>query len=141
MRLTLAVGLIMLFSLGCGNGEVRVEHTVVSNISRVFMHLPGEYTFFVEAQDNKVSQLKIKSHGKNVTIVEDLKKGEPIRVEYSNCRGYQGCLRIPANFSYWSVFVDDLTIHLHTSSEIDGAGWERKFGKNRTEKGTTDVIE
>lgn len=136
-------GLVVLLFSGCASksNEERVKHTVVSDITRVFMHQPSDYTFFVRTSGDKIGRLRVVTGETDLTILEDAQKDQPIRIEYDNCNfDKNGCLAIPEGFSYWSISVDHLTIHLHSSSEVGGAGWEKIVGK-KTIRGNTTVVE
>jgi hypothetical protein len=138
----LLFGFLTIFLAGCATTATeKVEPTVVSGISRVFMHEPGNFTFLVEHIDTKkLGQLRVSTYGNYVTIVEDLSEDQPISVVYS-CSKYTGqsdeksyqCRTVPSNFSNWNVRAGRLTIHLHSAKEIDGAGWNHgKFGRGQT---------
>ncbi|MDP3792528.1 MAG: hypothetical protein Q8Q89_02245 [bacterium] len=134
---------LVLFLFGCEERtreNTNPESTVVSGITRILMHETNSFTFLVERADtHKVGQLRI--YASKTTLFSDLKEDEPIRVEY-RCRSssrneYYQCKSIPADFSIWSTHPAELTIHLHSTKEVDGGGWNHgKFGQ-----GSTTVIQ
>jgi hypothetical protein len=111
--------------------------TRVSDISQILMHEPGHYTFLVDQPGRKISQLEIRT-GEPITILRDLDNATVINITY-RCMYKKACLPIPENFSRWSLVATDLTIHLHSAEEINGAGWSQMEGKVRRE-GQTQVV-
>ena len=107
------------------------ELTKVSGISRILMHEPGHYTFLVEHSSGKVGQLEIHTGNVAVTMLRDLELDEPTRIEIL-CRG-RSCKPLPKDFSTWRMYPSTLTIHLSSTKDVDGAGWNHgKFGRGQT---------
>lgn len=130
--------------LGSKNKEPPKTITV-SGITRVFMHEPGRYSFLVEHnQHGKVGHLHTLttcSEYANIQILKDLPNPEdPIWIEIlCGCSPvYRTCKQIPPNFSFWEISqFGKLTIHLHSTKQVNGSGWNHgKFGS-----GTTVVVE
>ena len=136
----LFTALTAVFVAGCGDGLRPVSPTVVSGITRVFMHEPGRFTFIVQHAEadtlTKLGQLRIQVYRNYVTMLEDLKDDEPIRIEYSCGTRHNNprqCKPIPVGFSNWNLHASQLTIHLHSAQELDGGGWNHgKHGRGQT---------
>lgn len=120
--------LLILMCTGCSS---RTEQVVTLNIdSRILMHERDNYTFFVHFESTQeVGQLNIRSDQNSTKILTDLKEGEPDRIQYK-CRCDH---HIPEKFSVWSTGAESLVIHLHSLTEVNGAGWNHgKFGSGQT---------
>ena len=107
--------------------------TIMSNISQVLMHEPTNYTFLVDHGDNTTGQLQLNGVYLPVKIIRDVEENKPISITFF-CQNGRTCKDIPSNFSRWRVlYVTNLTIHLHSAIEINGAGWTHgKQGKGET---------
>lgn len=104
----------------------------VSNIERVLMHEPGNFTFIVKNKDGSFGQLHLSSRGSlGVKLLNNLATDEPIRVEYM-CKIQ--CKDVPENFSAWFVVAKSVRVYIHSAKDINGAGWNHgKHGRGQTE--------
>ncbi len=99
---------------------------VITNVVRVFLHEPPHhYSVMSRGKDKKLILHDLNMLGE-VSVYED----------------------VPAEKSMWATYVDNVSIsventaeiHVHSVSEINGAGWAAKRGK-QTVNGTTVVVE
>jgi hypothetical protein len=131
----LSLSFLTISFVGCSTKIVK--STVVSGITRVFMHEPGHFTFIVQNTETKIlGQLRVEVYSDQVTMLEDLRDDESVRVEYF-CGFHREqpkqCKPIPTDFSNWNLHASQLTIHLHSAKELDGGGWNHgKFGRGQT---------
>ncbi len=99
----------------------RIEH-----IQRVFMHDTDEYSFMTLNTDTGKMRT-VKRYAESVELVRDVPLEQEMWAEYVNTGG---CMREQADNG-------TLTIHLHFSTEVEGAGWDRGEHGN----GATQPIE
>jgi len=100
----------------------------MDGVSRVMMHEPSRYTILVEKPDGVVAQYTFGQGccGNVPEIYRDVPVGQPMWIEYRT-----------GNPDTNRAFDQLLTIHVHSVSNINGAGWNHgKFGR-----GDTTVVE
>ena len=112
--------LLAFLLFGCG--DARRER--IEGVQRVMMHDTDAYSLMVS--DGAGAARMRKFYADTVTFVRDVPEDRPMWAEYftdGGCRaGGSG---------------DMLTIHLHGSAEVEGAGWNHGKGGH----GRTDVVE
>ncbi len=99
----------------------------IDHVQRVFMHDTDEYTFMVQNPDTGTMRME-KRHANSVTLVRDVPPDKEMWAKYVNTGG---CGEDGTGIN------GTLTIHLHFSTEVEGAGWDRGKSGN----GTTQPIE
>lgn len=101
---------------------------MISGIERILMHKPGEFTFIQRSKGTNTLILHtLTCEPKQITLITDVGPEKLSWVEYTTINpAWDSCLK--------------MVIHLHSSDEINPAGWSRRVGK-RTEQGTTVEIE
>jgi hypothetical protein len=107
---------------GCGDcAKEQVPEVIrLEGQLRILMHEQGRYTIFEEMPNGLVRQhsFEICRDHKDPVITHGLPVKQPTWVEYQREQG--GCNRL-------------IAIHLHSVSEINGAGWNHgKFGRGQT---------
>lgn len=96
----------------------------LDGITRVLMHEPGRYTFLIEQDGGRVAQRTIgQMPCTNVPeLFHDVPAGQPMWAEYHTRRSGKR-----------DVCDALLTIHIHSVTDINGAGWNHgKFGSGQT---------
>lgn len=109
------------------------ESKRVDNIQRVFMQSESTYLFMITNEDGThiVSYKAV-----NVLFLKDVPPEQPIYAElYSN--GYNNCNDGSGDENGYGKWWGKLTIHIHGTAEIEGAGWDQ--GKQG--HGTIHVVE
>ena len=100
---------------------------IIENVVRIFMHQPNQYTYFYSTTNTNdyVSMFTVTSDFTPNKIFTDAEKGKSW-VKYWGCNGSSTCMY--------------QELHVHSLSEITGAGWVISSGKTTT-KGSTSVVE
>lgn len=133
------------------SGGLVEKKTVTTEVERIFMHRPDEYSFQIyNSEAGFFDTLYIKN-------VRNIQPGEE-----NMCHGTKGVIPktytdVPLGKKAWITFdefycadrasyanhpvIANLEIHAHNLTQINGAGWERSCGKGCIEKGTTIPIE
>jgi hypothetical protein len=115
--------LCLLLLSGC-NCKVAETEQRIDNIVRIFMHSPKKYTFFQSLPGNKIDSMMYSVD--KVDLIADVPTGEAMWAVYRLSRSVSGS-------------SDNLEIHIHSVSEINGGEWS-SGGKNPI-RGQTTVIE
>lgn len=121
-RLVFHPALLTLLLFGCGGDSSRER---VDGVQRVMMHDVREYSLMV-ADGSGASRMR-KFYAETVTFVRDVAEDQSVWAEFYS-DGHQGCS---------TGSGDILTIHLHGTAEVEGAGWNRGKGG----QGRVNVIE
>ncbi|OGY41747.1 MAG: hypothetical protein A2Y82_02610 [Candidatus Buchananbacteria bacterium RBG_13_36_9] len=109
-----------------------IKKEKIENITRIFMHEPYRYTFFIDGQNDKKEVLVKTIRASCIKIYNNVLANETSWIEYVIWDQNDPLQKRGDN---WDVRI--LEIHIHDISQIQGAGWDHgKFGK-----GATNVIE
>lgn len=110
--------IVCLIFCGCMSEKVFTDEKV-ENVTRIFMHERGHYTFFSENPDSP--EIIINTVGTfPEKIFKDVPKDKPMWYRY---RMY----RRNGEMHY------EFEIHIRSVKDIEGAGWDHgKFGKGQT---------
>lgn len=120
------IGLVLVACSGDTREEMRI-----TNVVRVYMHQPCQYTFDIQVPESKeISSRTFYNMCGNMSIpvrrIADVPANLPMWVKYT--RWNRGCVgTIDQNFE----------IHLHSVTDINGAGWDHGKGGY----GTTTIVE
>jgi hypothetical protein len=136
---------------GASHSILRHENRIViDNVERVFMHRPGEYSIFVREGDSLTHYMLANHHTptkiydfteifgthrhisvtKPVEILIDVKPG---RANWVECNITQ----VADSFPF--AIEAEIKIHLSSSQDVVGSGYQRQEGKATTEENTTVV--
>ena len=98
------------------------------DVCRIFMHLPNEFTFVTE-KNNEFELHHFEAC--SVKWIKDVDPEKPMWIEGFKGHDYT---------NHESTWGANLTVHLHNSQEINSADWQRQNGKFM-QKGSTNVID
>ncbi len=127
----LSVSILLVVSLGLMAFVYRTlgaidwtETKRMDGVSRVLMHEPSRYTFLMEKPDGTVAQYSFGQgcYGNIPETFHDVPVGQPMWIEYRT-----------GNPDTDQAFDQLLSIHVHSVTDINGAGWNHgKFGRGQT---------
>ena len=109
---------VLIMVQGCGGEKVVLEERTLENVQAVFYHEQSRYTVLVREGENRLVPLSYRTT--RVDIFDD----------------------VPATHAMWAYVVtvvedgvesSELSIHVHSVHDINGAGWNHgKFGTGTT---------
>ena len=131
MRVFFIMSIGVLILTGCTSGpKPPAEERKIENVVRVLMHQPKDYTIFSEPKnlDGPLDEERLRNCSK-VHIFLDVPADKPmfalVTLDYWD------------GIEEWKPYPAKLELHLHSATDINGAGWNH--GKHGS--GTTTVVQ